>query len=68
MGELMFVCGSGYDYAKEDGRFKVKHADRTKYFDKLSEAKAYYDNLKESKSIWGINNWPELLECHSLEE
>ena len=68
MGELMFVSGSGYDYAKEDGRFKVVHADRTKYFDKLSEARSYYENLNESKSIWDITNWPELLESHYFEQ
>ena len=68
MGKLIFVSGSGYGYAKEDGRYKVQHADRTKYFDKLSKAKTYYQNLNVAKSIWDVTNVPELLESHHFEE
>jgi hypothetical protein len=54
--------GSGFDYASEDGLFKVV-ATETKQFNKLSEAKAYYESLNEQKAIWDLTKLPELLDA-----
>lgn len=62
---LVYYGGVGYRRSPEIGAYEVK-ATEIKEFSLLSEARKYYDSLNEEKALWGLNGWPELLECHTI--
>lgn len=66
MKKLKYYGGQGYDYSKENGKFKVKVGGKQILFTKLSEAKKYYESLNQEKAIWDVSGMPELLECHTF--
>ena len=50
MKKAKWYGGQGPEYSPEIGKYEVKAGgDKTKTFNKLSEAVAYYENLKEEK-------------------
>jgi hypothetical protein len=65
MKRLKYYGGQGYSYSKEIGKYEVKSNQKTKIFDRLSDARNYYDSLNVGKAIWDVSGMAELLEAHT---